>query len=103
MLSKIKIICAVGIVGAILVLGLMLKNKTAELESTCKLLDIAELKVAALEEDNRKLIVYNTQKAEELKKVQDDYKKLLEKTPSDKCGDAFPSVELLEFLKENSK
>lgn len=98
-----KIIAALLVVisiAFIVMLFFYMRNKT-ELEKTCRLLSQAELNIKALEQSNANLVKYNSEKDNELKKIKADHKKALANKPTDSCGDAKPSKELLKFYKGN--
>lgn len=49
--------------------------------------------------ENQKLSEYIKNKDEQIDKINKEYLELINNIPSDKCGDAYPSNELLEYYK----
>lgn len=88
-----------GILGT-LIFFFLWQNTTNELENTQKLLKDAEETIVVLKQDKDKLIEYSRRKDDELKLIEQKYAVRINAIPKDQCGDAKPSPELLQFLKE---
>lgn len=101
MFSKIKIIIVSILVITIISLFALWRNTSIKLDNTCKLLTTAEMNLQALQAENAKLLEYNLKKQEEIKQIKNKYEQILNNIPFDECGNAKPSLELLQFLREN--
>ena len=61
----------------------------------------AQIMIDNLTADKEKLVTYITERDNEIKKLQSEYKEKLKDIPKDTCGDQKPSKELLEFFRKN--
>ena len=87
------------VVATIVLYGLWTISKN-NLEHTKNDLTNANNTILTLQTDNDNLLTYNLKKEQELKQLKSAYKQSLENIPADKCGDAKPSKELLEYFKK---
>lgn len=100
MLNKsLLITLGIVIIACLVFIGLWRINAT-ELKQVKGNLEIAQNVIESLMIDKSNLMEYITTKETELKDIQNKYEDRLKNIPADKCGDAKPSKELLDYLKE---
>jgi len=64
--------------------------------------EILEQQLQVVQEENNKLIEYNKKIEKSMKEIEKEYNERFQNIPKDSCGDAKPSKELLEFLKQGA-
>lgn len=62
----------------------------------------AEQQLRVVQEENNKLTAYNKKIQESMKEIEKEYNEKFQNIPKDFCGDAYPSKELLDFLKQGA-
>lgn len=98
-MTKIKIIIISVI--AVIILGLfglwrMEVNTSKQLSQENSILTN---KNNTLIKENQKLSAYIEKKDQEIAQINKEYLEMIKNIPADKCGDAYPSEELLEYYR----
>lgn len=103
MINKITTTLMVILFVALVLVSIMWKYTANSLHITKDQLYTAQKTISTLQADNQNLVQYITQKDSAIKELEQKYTKALENIPEDKCGNAKPSKELLEYFKKAYK
>ena len=86
-----------------IIFGFMWYINASEKNKAREELKNAQIMIDNITTDKEKLVTYITERDNEIKKLQSEYKEKLKDIPKDTCGDQKPSKELLEFFRKNAQ
>ena len=100
--TKIKagfaVVAIVAIVGLFSLWRITANNYKIEKENR----ENAEQLLKVVQEENDRLVAYNKKIEKSMKEIEKEYNERFQNIPKDSCGDAYPSKDLLEFLKKGA-
>lgn len=97
---KTKIIISLSAVLVIVVLFMLWRTTSIELNNTRQELIEITCKLDEVTKENARLVEYNKARDTEIKKLEKQYQAKLNAIPADLCGDMKPSKELIEYFKK---